>query len=75
MFHHMTTNNAPVETFDVSGMSPETYVKVLTGIEQALDALEEARIASAIQSPRIYKELGDAIQYLIERYEALPNQP
>lgn len=74
MYHHMTTNNAPVETFDVSGVSPETYAGVLKGIEQAINALEEARIKTDVPH-RLHKELGDAILYLIERYEALPNQP
>lgn len=74
MYHHMTTNNVPVETFDVSGMSPETYVEVLKRIEQAINALEEARIRTDVPH-QLHKELGDAILYLIERYEALPNQP
>lgn len=74
MYHHMTTNNAPVETFDVSGVSPETYAEVLKRIEQAINALEYARIRTDVPN-RLHKELGNAIEYLIERYEALPNQP
>lgn len=74
MFHHITTNNAPVETFDVSGVSPETYVEVLKGIEQAINALEKARIKTDVPH-RLHKEIGNAIEYLIERYEALPDQP
>lgn len=74
MFHHMTTNDTPVETFDIDEMSDETYIQTLREMEKALEALERARIKLDVPR-RLHKELSNVIEYLIERYEALPNQP
>lgn len=68
MCHHIHTSNAPVEEYPAVSESVATATH--EALETAINALELARLPYPANT-RFFKDMGEAIQFLIERYESI----
>ncbi|RUP39347.1 MAG: hypothetical protein EKK63_10130 [Acinetobacter sp.] len=69
MKHHIHTNNAPVTGYENS-FPPVIGEQVCEDLAQAIEHLERASIRLSLPS-QFYKDIDDAVAFLIERYEAI----
>lgn len=66
--HHIIVNNAPVALYP--SVSEELADQIRDDIAKAIDLLERSRLYT--DAPRaFFDDIDDAIQFLIERYEAV----
>ena len=68
LYHHINVNNAPVSPYQPVPVPRADQMR--DDLAKAIELLERSRIYTNV--PReFFDDIGDAIQFLIERYEAI----